>query len=60
MFDMIIVGGPTGLSAALHLAFHSRNVLVIDCRTGQLFYTRIKLWNVPGFVGSTGYKFKNS
>ena len=61
MFDTIIVGGgPAGLSAALHLAFHKRNVLVIDRRTGPLFYTLTELWNVPGFVGSTGVQIQKS
>jgi|GEM_PF-912803 len=54
-FDTVIVGGgPAGLSAALHLSFHGRKVLVIDRRTGPLFYTLTELWNVPGFVGHTG------
>lgn len=48
-YDTLIVGGgPSGLTAALHLAWHDRNVLVIDRRTGPLFYTVEKLYNVPG------------
>ncbi len=61
MFDTIIVGGgPAGLSAALHLAFHKRSVLVIDRRTGPLFYTLTELWNVPGFVGQTGVQIQKT
>ncbi len=61
MFDTIIVGGgPAGLSAALHLAFHKRNVLVIDRKTGPLFYTLTELWNVPGFVAQTGVQIQKT
>jgi thioredoxin reductase len=61
LFDTIIVGGgPAGLSAALHLGFHGRDVLVLDRRTGPLFYTLTELWNVPGFVGQTGVSIQRS
>ncbi len=61
MFDTIIVGGgPAGLSAALHLAFHKRSVLVIDRRSGPLFYTLTELWNVPGFVAQTGVQIQKT
>lgn len=51
---LIVGGGPAGLSAALHLAWHQRKVLVIDRVTGPLFFTLEQLWNVPGMPGATG------
>jgi thioredoxin reductase len=49
MYDTIIIGGgPAGLAGAVHLAWHNRSVLVIDRRTGPLFFTVEKLFNVPG------------
>ncbi|GEM46092.1 NAD(P)/FAD-dependent oxidoreductase [Deinococcus cellulosilyticus] len=55
LYDTIIIGGgPAGLTAALHLAFHKRKVLVVDRRTGPLWYTTTPLWNVPGFIGKPG------
>ena len=54
-YDTLIVGaGPAGLSAALHLAWHGRKVLVFDRRTGPLFYTLTKLENVPGMPSQSG------
>ncbi len=48
-YDTIIIGGgPAGLSAAIHLAWHDRKILVIDRRTGPLNFTLEKLYNVPG------------
>jgi thioredoxin reductase len=55
LYDTLIVGGgPAGLSAALHLAWHDRKVLLIDRVTGPLFYTLEKLWNVPGMPEASG------
>jgi thioredoxin reductase (NADPH) len=55
LYDTLIVGGgPAGLSAAIHLAWHQRKVVVIDRVTGPLFFTLEKLWNVPGMPEATG------
>jgi len=55
LYDTLIVGGgPAGLSAALHLAWHGRTVIVFDRRTGPLFFTLTKLENVPGMPAQSG------
>jgi thioredoxin reductase (NADPH) len=59
LYDTLIVGGgPAGLSAGLHLAWHQRKVVVIDRVTGPLFYTLEKLWNVPGMPEATGVEIQ--
>ncbi len=47
-------GGPAGLSAAIHLAWHGRRVLVVDRRSGPLFFTLEQLHNVPGMPATRG------
>ncbi|MDH3744134.1 MAG: NAD(P)/FAD-dependent oxidoreductase [Acidobacteriota bacterium] len=48
-YETIVVGGgPAGLTAGIHLGWHDRRVLVIDRRSGPLFFTLTNLWNVPG------------
>jgi thioredoxin reductase (NADPH) len=47
-------GGPAGLAAALHLAWHDRRVVVIDRTTGPLFFTLELLHNVPGMPAVSG------
>lgn len=59
IYDTLIVGGgPAGLSAAIHLGWHGRSVLVLDRRSGPLFYTLTPLINVPGMPEKTGVQIQ--
>ncbi|HEV3459270.1 MAG TPA: NAD(P)/FAD-dependent oxidoreductase [Thermoanaerobaculia bacterium] len=55
VYDTAVVGGgPAGLTAALHLAWHARKVVVIDRTTGPLYFTLELLHNVPGMPAASG------
>ncbi len=47
-YDTIIIGGgPAGSSAAKHLGYHRRRVLVIDRRSSPLYYITNPIHNYP-------------
>ena len=49
VYDSIIIGGgPAGCSAALHLAYHHRNVLVIDRGTSPMHFHTNTIMNFAG------------
>jgi thioredoxin reductase (NADPH) len=55
LYDTAVVGGgPAGLTAGLHLAWHGRKVVVIDRTTGPLYFTLELLHNVPGMPAASG------
>lgn len=47
---VIIGGGPAGLAAAKHLSFYRRKILVVDRKTGPLWYNLNPIHNYPGIV----------
>ncbi|MCK5740201.1 NAD(P)/FAD-dependent oxidoreductase [bacterium] len=49
IYDTIIIGGgPAGLSAAKHLAYFKRDVLVIDRKTSPMYYNHNPIHNYLG------------
>jgi len=55
IYDAIIIGGgPAGCSAALHLAFHERSVLVLDRGTSPMAFHTNSILNFTGSVYHEG------
>ena len=55
IYDAIIVGGgPAGVSAALHLAYHERSVLVLDRGTSPMHFHTNSIMNFAGSVYHEG------
>ncbi|MFW9926449.1 MAG: NAD(P)/FAD-dependent oxidoreductase, partial [Candidatus Thorarchaeota archaeon] len=55
IYDTIIIGGgPAGVSAALHLAYHQRKVLVLDRGTSPMHFHTNSILNYSGSVYHEG------
>lgn len=55
IYDAIIIGaGPAGCSAALHLAYHERSVLVLDRGTSPMAFHTNSILNFSGAVYHEG------
>ncbi|MHA2027380.1 MAG: NAD(P)/FAD-dependent oxidoreductase, partial [Candidatus Thorarchaeota archaeon] len=55
IYDTIIIGGgPAGVSAALHLAYHDRTVLVMDRGTSPMHFHTNSILNYSGSVYHEG------
>jgi thioredoxin reductase (NADPH) len=55
IYDAIIIGGgPAGCSAALHLAYHERSVLVLDRGTSPMHFHTNSIFNYSGSVYHEG------
>ena len=55
IYDAIIIGGgPAGCSAALHLAYHERSVLVLDRGTSPMAFHTNSILNFSGSVYHEG------
>ena len=55
IYDTIIIGGgPAGTSAALHLAYHERTVLVLDRGTSPMHFHTNSIMNFSGSVYHEG------
>jgi len=55
IYDAIIIGGgPAGVSAALHLAYHDRAVLVLDRGTSPMHFHTNSIMNFSGAVYHEG------